>query len=213
MPQLPNLGALDLRPRVAKTGTNPEPNSKRQKTVSAQDPEVAARAIEQFLDEAVAWYYLGRPPTEEEKRELVERARREVVQMYPSYGLTYDWPDELGRTQGEALLKGKPADVRRLRKLKISLWLEGFRSLKRQQLSAHAGDDKKRKQAMQERERKDKDDNEVRDHFASMKPETPESPDAVLRDELRKKAEAQDVQRWGMDLQNVGHKDGCCSQR
>lgn len=212
MPQLPNLGALDLRPRVAKTGTNPQPNSKRQKTVSAQDPEVAARAIEQFLDEGVQWY-LERPPTEEEKRELVERARRAVVQMYPASGLTYDWPDELGRTQGGDLLKGKPADVRRLRKLKISLWLEGFRSLKRQQLSAHAGDDKKRKQAMQERERKDKDDNEVRDHFASMKPETPESPDAVLRDELRKKAEAQDVQRWGLDLQNVGHKDGCCSQR
>lgn len=209
---LPNLGALDLRPRVAKTGTNPNPNPKRQKTSGAQDPEVAARAVEHFIEQRVE-DYLRRPPTEQEKRELIERARREVAGMYAAYGLTYEWPDEVGRTQGEALLEGKPADVLRLRRLKIDLWLEGFRNLKRQQVSARAEDDKQRKNAMQKRERKDKDANEGRDYFASVNPETPQSPDALLKDELRKKAEGQDPQRWGVDLQNFGHKDGCCSQR
>jgi hypothetical protein len=45
-----------------------------------------------------------------------------------------------------------------------------------------------------------------------MKPETPESPDAVLRDELRKKANGQDPQRWGENLHNSDGDNGCCRQ-
>ena len=214
MPQglanLPNLGALALRSCVAKTGTNP--NAKRQKTSGAQNAEVAAQAVEDFINNRVA-QYLGRTPTEQEKQDLIERVRREVARMYAAYGLTYDWPNAIGVTEGQALLEGRPADVRRLRALKIDLWGKGFSSLKRQLVSARADDDKKRKQAMQEQERKDKDSNEGRDYFDSMKPETPESPDALLKDELRKKAEGQDPQRWGEDLQNFDHDDDCCSKR
>lgn len=210
LPTLPNLGALVLRSCVVKTGTNPNP--KRQKTGGAQDAEVAAQAVEAFLNGRVV-EYLGRTPTEQEKRELIERVKREVARMYAAYGLTLDWPNELGRTQGVPLLQGKPADVLHLRRLKIDLWGRGFSSLKRQQVSARADEDKKRKQAMQERERKDKDGDEGRDYFDSMKPETPESPDALLKDDMRKKADGTDPQRWGQDLENFDHDDGCCSLR
>ena len=209
-PNLPNLGALDLRSCVVKTGTNSV--SKRQKTGGAQDPEVAARGVEDFIDRRIQ-AYLGRTPTEQEKRDLIDRVRREVARMYAAQGLTDEWPDELGLTQGQALLEGKPADVRRLRQLKIDLWGRGFRSLIQQQISARAEDDRKRKQAMLEKERKDKDSDDGRDYFDSVKPETPESPDALLKDEMRKKAEGNDPQRWGQDLENFDHDDGCCSQR
>tara|TARA_B100000963_G_scaffold43723_1_gene32619 strand:+ start:480 stop:1124 length:645 start_codon:yes stop_codon:yes gene_type:complete len=209
-PNLPNLGALDLRSCVVKTGTNSV--SKRQKTGGAQDPEVAARGVEDFIDRRIQ-AYLGRTPTEQEKRDLIDRVRREVARMYAAQGLTDEWPDELGLTQGQALLEGKPADVRRLRQLKINLWGGGFRSLIQQQISARAEDDRKRKQAMLEKERKDKDSDDGRDYFDSVKPETPESPDALLKDEMRKKAEGNDPQRWGQDLENFDHDDGCCSQR
>ena len=210
LPTLPNLGALDLRSCVVKTGTNT--NAKRQKTSGAQDPAVAALAVQRFLQEAVE-QYLGHAPTEQEKRDLIERVRREVARMHAAHGLTLEWPDQVGLTQGQALLVGKPADVLRLRKLKIDLWGQGFSSLKRQQVSARADDDRKRKQAMQEKERRDKDSDEGRDYFDSMKPETPESPDALLKDEMRKKAEGQDPQKWGQDLENFDHDDGCCQQR
>ena len=209
-PNLPNLGALDLRSCVVKTGTNSV--SKRQKTGGAQDPEVAARGVEDFIDRRIQ-AYLGRTPTEQEKRDLIDRVRREVARMYAAQGLTYEWPDQVGLTQGQALLEGKPADVRRLRQLKIALWGRGFRSLIQQQISARAEDDRKRKQAMLEKERKDKDSDDGRDYFDSVKPETPESPDALLKDEMRKKAEGNDPQRWGQDLENFDHDDGCCSQR
>jgi hypothetical protein len=212
LPTLPNLGALALRSCVVKTGTNPNPNPKRQKTGGVQDPLVAAKAVEAFLNERVL-QYLGRTPTEQERSELIERVKREVARMHATHGLTLEWPDEVGLTQGQALLQGKPADVLNLRRLKIDLWGMGFLSLKRQQVSARADDDKKRKQAMQERERKDKDSDEGRDYFDSVKPETPESPDALLKDEMRKKAEGKDPQRWGQDLENFDHDDGCCSQR
>ena len=134
--------------------------------------------------------------------------------MYAASGLTYDWPDAVGVEQGQALLEGGPADVRRLRMLRVKLWGKGFISLKQQQVSARKDDDRKRKQAMQERERKDKDgDDDGRDHFASMNPETPESPDALLGSELRKKAEGRDPQRWGENLQNFDRDDACCSKR
>ena len=209
LPTLPNLGALALRSCVVKTGTNPSPNPKRQKTGGAQDPVVAARAVEAFLNERV-FQYLGRTPTEQEKSELIERVKREFALIH---GLTLEWPNDVGQNQGQSLLQGKPADVLHLRRLKIDLWGQGFSSLKRQQVSARADDDKKRKQAMQERERKDKDSDEGRDYFDSVKPETPESPDALLEDEMRKKAEGNDPQRWGQDLENFDHDDGCCSLR
>lgn len=213
LPNLPNLGALALRSRVVKTGTNPSiPDPKRQKTGGAQDANVAARAVEDFLEQRVQ-KYLGRTPTEQEKLDLLERVRREVARMYAAQGLTDEWPDQVGLTQGQALLEGKPADVRRLRQLKIDLWGMGFKSLKQQQVSARADDDRKRKQAMLERERKDKDGDEGQDYFDSVKPETPESPDALLKDEMRKKAEGNDPQRWGQDIENFDHDDGCCSQR
>lgn len=214
MPQLPNLGALDLRSRVVtKTGTNSSPNPKRQKTSVAQDPDVASKVLQDFLTRRVE-QYLGRTPTEQEKQDLIERARKEVARMYAASGLTYDWPDAVGVEQGQALLEGGPADVRRLRMLRVKLWGKGFISLKQQQVSARKDDDRKRKQAMQERERKDKDgDDDGRDHFASMNPETPESPDALLGSELRKKAEGRDPQRWGENLQNFDRDDACCSKR
>ena len=109
MPQglanLPNLGALALRSCVAKTGTNPNPNPKRQKTSGAQNAEVAAQAVEDFINKRVA-QYLGRTPTDQEKQDLIERARREVARMYAAYGLTYDWPNAIGVTEGQALLEG-----------------------------------------------------------------------------------------------------------
>ena len=213
--QLPNLGALNLHRREAKTGTNPDsgPN-KRQKTSGAQDVDVAARGVEIFIDRLLNEYF-GRTPTEQEKRDLLERVRREVLQLpeYAGHGLTLDWPDEVGDTQGQELLRGKPPGVRGVRRLKIEMWSDGFASLKRQQVDARKEDDKKRKQAMLERERRDKDGEEGRDYFDEMKPETPESPDALLKDEMRKKAADKDPQRWGEDLQNFDHEDGCCAQR
>lgn len=213
--QLPNLGALNLRQRTAKTGTNPDagPN-KRQKTSGAQDPEVAARAVEVFINRLLNDYF-GRAPTEQERRDLLERVRREVLQMpeYAGHGLTLDWPDEVGDTQGQGLLAGKPPGVRGVRRLKIEMWDDGFASLKRKQVDARKEEDRKRKQAMQERELRDKDGDGGRAYFDSVNPETPASPDALLKDEMRKKAMGRDPQRWGENLQNFDHDDGCCAQR
>jgi hypothetical protein len=211
MSHLPNLGALGLRLRVAKTGTNALPDPKRHKTSGAQDPDVAAREVEAFLTTRVAAHF-GRAPTEQERRDLIERVRRDVAEMYADEGLTYAWPDAVGLTEGQALLDGKPADVRNRRELITALWGKGFIKLARGRALYDAGEDRKRKQAMSERERKDRDGDEGRDYFASMKPETPESPDAVLRDELRKKANGQDPQRWGENLHNSDGDNGCCRQ-
>ena len=212
---LPNLGALNLRQRTAKTGTNPDsgPN-KRQKTSGAQDPAVAARAVENFINERLKEYF-GRTPTEQERDELLERVRREVLSLplYAGHGLTVDWPDEVGNTQGQELLQGKAPGVRGLRRLKIEMWSDGFISLKRRQVRARKEEDRKRKQAMLERELRDKDGEDGRGYFDEMTPVTPESPDALLKDEMRKKAAGQDPQRWGEDLQNFDHDDGCCAQR
>ena len=49
MSHLPNLGALGLRLRVAKTGTNALPDPKRQKTSGAQDPDVLKARLRQWL--------------------------------------------------------------------------------------------------------------------------------------------------------------------
>jgi hypothetical protein len=213
--QLPNLGALNLRQRTAKTGTNPDSGqNKRQKTSGAQNAEVAARGVQIFIDGLLNEYF-GRTPTEQEKRDLLERVKREVLRLpeYANQGLTLDWPDEVGATQGQGLLQGKPPGVRGIRRLKIEMWSDGFASLKRQQVDARKDEDRKRKQAMLERELRDKDSDEGRDYFDSMSPETPESPDALLKDDMRKKAEGKEPQRWGEDLQNFDHDDGCCAQR
>lgn len=213
--QLPNLGALNLRQRTAKTGTNPDagPN-KRQKTSGAQDAEVAARGVQIFIDSLLNEYF-GRTPTEQERDELLERVKREVLRLpeYAGNGLTLDWPDEVGATQGQGLLQGKPPGVRGVRRLKIEMWSDGFGSLKRQQVDARKDEDRKRKQAMLERELRDKDGDGGKEYFDSMNPETPASPDALLKDEMRKKAEGKEPQRWGDDLQNFDHDDGCCAQR
>lgn len=213
--QLPNLGALNLRQRTAKTGTNSDsgPN-KRQKTSGAQDAEVAARGVQIFIDDLLKEYF-GRTPTEQERDDLLERVRREVLglPLYAGHGLTLDWPDEVGNTQGQDLLQGKPPGVRGVRRLKIEMWSDGFTSLKRRQVRARKEEDKKRKQAMLERELRDKDGEAGRDYFDEMKPVTPESPDALLKDDMRKKAADKDPQRWGEDLQNFDHDDGCCAQR
>lgn len=212
---LPNLGALNLHRCTAKTGTTPDSGpSKRQKTSGAQDPEVAARAVQNFVNDLLNEYF-GRTPTEQERDDLLERVRREVLSLpwYAGHGLTLDWPDEVGDTQGQELLEGKPPGVRGVRRLKIEMWSDGFNSLKRQQVDARKEEDRKRKQAMLERELRDKDGENGRDYFDEMKPETPESPDALLKDELRKKAEGSEPQRWGIDRKNSGHKDGCCAQR
>ena len=210
--RLPNLGRLDLRPRVKTGADGNDPDPKRQKTSRLSD-EDRDREVEAFVLRLIRDYLGSLPSDPQVVADIRQQAERAVMEMN---GFTAEWPNDAGVGQGIALLKGRPATNVNLRKLREDLWAHGFAELQSARDRGKRQSDLQKKERMRQNELRDQDAADGSGYFNGKDPEPPLMVlgDQKLYDDLLRKAQRGDQQKWGEEARNSqGRRNRCCGKK